>query len=124
MAFEDFFNHTCTLYHIKKDSCDMGYGITSDDKFTYPDTPEEKDTDIPCHFHVKSGQYQIVQEEPLNKYGARVKLSLPLGTDIRVNDKIVSGVTGFEYIAELPRQIQNHHIIVYANRRGSAKEAI
>lgn len=124
MAWEDFFNHKCTIYHVLEEAKDLGYGITDEHAFSYPKEAEEKDTDIPCHFHVKSGTYQVVQEEPLNKYGARLKLSLPLGTDIRVNDKIVSGVTGYEYRAEIPRQIQNHHIIVYVNRQGSIREVI
>lgn len=124
MAWEDFFNHTCSIYHASEGEEDMGYGITNNHKFSYPDIPEEKDTDIPCHFHIKSGTYNVVQEDPLNKYGARLKLSLPLGTDIRVNDKVVSGVTGYEYRAEIPRQIQNHHIIVYVNRQGNIREAI
>ena len=124
MAWEDFFNHTCTIYHVQKESCNMGYGVSTDEKFSYPSKPEEKDMDIPCHFHVKSGQSQIVQEEPLNRYSARLKLSLPVDTDIRVNDKVVSGVTGYAYIAEMPRKIRDHHIIVYVHRKGSVQEAI
>ena len=116
MAWEDFFNHKCTIYHVIEKEKDLGYGITDNHAFRYPEEAEEKDIDIPCHFHINVGTAQITQSEPLNEYYARIKLSLPIGTDIRVNDKIVSGETGFTYIAELPRRIQNHHIIVYVNR--------
>jgi Domain of unknown function (DUF3599). len=124
MALEDFFDHTCTLYHAKKGSSSLGYGITDDNHFSYPDMPAEKDQGIPCHFSVKSGTYQVAQEEPQNKYAARLKLSLPIGTDIRENDKVVSGVTGYAYVAEIPRNVRGHHIIVYVHRSGTVKEAL
>lgn len=124
MAWEDFFNHKCTLYHTIEGTQNLGYGIKNEHSFSYPEEAEEKDTDIPCHFHVKTGTVQISQGEPLNEYYARVKLSLPIGTDIRINDRVVSRETGFSYTAELPRMVQNHHIIVYINRDGAVKEAI
>lgn len=124
MAWEDFFNHRCAIYHIEKSDKELGYGINDENSFSYPDVPEEKDSDVKCHFHIKSGTTQVVQTEPLNDYYARIKLSLPIGTDIRANDKIVSKETGYSYIAELPRQVQNHHIIVYIKRDGAVKGAI
>ncbi len=124
MALEDFFDHTCTLFHVDKQEKDLGFGVKDDSSFFYPDIPEEKDMDIPCHFSVKSGTYQIAQEEPQNAYAARLKLTLPIDTDIRKNDKVVSGVTGLSYVAELPRNIRGHHIIVYVNRSGTIKEAL
>lgn len=124
MAFEDFFNHACSIYHIQRGTSDIGYGIMDNNDFSYQSEPDEGNTNVRCHFHVKSGMYQITQQEPLNEYGARIKISFPYGTDIRKNDKIVSKETGFSYIAELPRKIQEHHWIVYANRHGSVKEAI
>lgn len=124
MAWEDFLDHKCTIFHLEKSSENLGYGITDENSFRYPESAEKKDTDIPCHFAVKSGNYTVRQEDPLNQYGARIKLSLPLGTDIRLNDKVVSSETGFSYIAELPRKVRNHHIIVYVHRQGSVKEAI
>jgi hypothetical protein len=124
MAIDNFFNHKCTIYHCEKTVEDLGYGVVNEHGFNYPDEAEEKDKEVPCHFHVKAGNYQILQSEPFNEYSARVKLSLPIDTDIRINDKIVSGETGFTYIAELPRRIQNHHVIVYVNRTGTVREAI
>lgn len=124
MALEDFFDHTCTLFHVKKDSSNLGYGISDKNHFSYPDVADEKDKDIPCHFSVKNGTYQVAQGEPQNAYTARLKLSLPIGTDIRANDKVVSGVTGYTYVAEIPRKIRDHHIIVYVNRSGTVREAL
>lgn len=124
MALEDFFDHTCMLFHAEKNNRNLGYGISDENHFSYPDVAEEKDTDIPCHFSVKAGTYQTSQGEPQNAYSARLKLALPIGTDIRVNDKVISGVTGYEYTAEIPRNIRNHHITVYVNRSGTVKEAL
>lgn len=124
MAWEDFLNHRCTIYHLGKGPQDLGYGIMDENAFRYPDVPEEKDMDIPCHFAVKSGNYAVTQGDPLDAYSARIKLSLPLHTDIRVNDKVVSAETGFSYIAELPRKVRKHHIIVYVHRQGGIREAI
>ena len=40
------------------------------------------------------------------------RLTLPAGTDIRLNDKIVSSETGLEYTAGQPRNIRGHHMTV------------
>ena len=123
MAISDFFDHKCTIFHLMKSQTDRGYGIVDSNIYKYPEKPNGRDIDIPCHFHVKTGLDSIVQTDPLNLYHARVKISLPVSTDIRLNDKIISE-DGYEYIAELPRKIRNHHIIVYANRQTSVKEAL
>ncbi len=43
----------------------------------------------------------------------------PLGTDIRLNDKVVDLENGYAYIAEVPRVIRGHHISVYLHRTGA-----
>lgn len=123
MAWEDMLNHKCDIYHAVKDDRELGYGVTDTEHFTYQSEADIDDVD--CHFHIKTGSYVITQSEPVNGYDARVKVSFPFGTDIRVNDKVVSKETGFSYIAELPRVIRNnHHIVVFCNREGTVKEAI
>ena len=47
---------------------------------------------------------------------ARLKLTLPIDTDIRVNDKVVDCESGYEYEAEVPRNIRDHHIVVWIHR--------
>ncbi len=123
MAWEDFFNHKCDIYHIVKSSDNVGYGVTDTEHFSYPAKPDH--TDVDCHFMIRTGKAVIVQTEPANDYDARIKLALPAGTDIRINDKVVSKETGLTYIAELPRVIKhNHHIVVYVKREGTVREAI
>ena len=47
---------------------------------------------------------------------SRIKLTLPLGTDVRLNDKIVDCDTGLEYTAEKPINVRNHHLFVYVKK--------
>ncbi len=120
MAFEDLLDHKCAIYHMIKQEKDMGYGIKSD-KFSYPDVPDI--TDIPCHFNVNDGG-NITQTENVNEYIVVGKLQLLVGTDIRLNDKVVSLDTGISYIAEIPKNIRGHHIIVNIQRKGAVKGAL
>ena len=115
MGFSNFLNHACDIYHIRKAEASPGYNLPSSPTFSYPDRPDEKA--VPCHFHIRSGTAEVSQDEPQAKYRARLKLSLPAGTDVRVNDKIIDCGTGYEYTAEIPRQIQHHHVIVFITRR-------
>lgn len=117
MAFEDLLDHRCAIYHMRKDSKDMGYGITSSD-FSYPDNPDH--TNVPCHFNVNDGG-NITQTENVNEYIVVGKLQLPVGTDIRINDKVVNLDTGVSYTAEIPKNIRNHHIIVNIQKKGTVK---
>lgn len=122
MAWEDFFNHRCDIYHAEESAEELGFGITNEHKFVYPKIAQE--TEVRCHFHLKTGNAQVKQDAALNEYSARMKLSLPIDTDIRVNDRVIDSETGYSYIAEIPRRVQNHHIIVYIYRDGPVKEAI
>lgn len=111
---EDFFDHKCSIFHLKKGQASPGYGLPSSNTFEYADTPDIKE--LECHFGVKSANVTIIQQEPHNNMEARIKLTLPAGTDIRLNDKIVDCDTSFEYTAEQPVNIRNHHIYVYIKR--------
>ena len=54
---------------------------------------------------------------------AKTKLTLPIGTDVRINDKIVDCATRLEYTAEQPVNVRNHHIFVYI-KRNTGQEAL
>ena len=115
MSFEAMLNHKCDIYHIKKSQSSPGYNLPGSPSFSYPDDPDIKDQ--PCHFCVKSGTRVIVQNEPQADYQAQIKLVLPIGTDIRLNDKIVDKTGGYEYTADIPVRVQNHHLFVMVRRR-------
>ena len=113
---EDFFDHTCDIYHAVKVTKTRGYGLptTEDEGLNYSGTPDIEDQ--ACHFSVKTGTLLTVQQTPQQDLDARLKLTLPAGTDVRLNDKIISCGTGYEYLAEKPRNIRGHHVFVWVKR--------
>lgn len=114
MAFEKLLDHTCDIYHLRKTESVMNYGLPLSESFDYTDAPDEKS--VPCHFGVESLDTDVTQKNPQNVLHERIKLTLPYGTDIRINDKVIDCASNLEYTAERPRNIRNHHIFVYIKR--------
>lgn len=112
MAIEDFFNHTCNIHHLQKEDVDIGYGI-NDVRYFYNDIADIEN--LQCHFYIKTLE-QFIHNEPQPSVTGRMKLALPIGTDIRTNDKVINNVTGLGYIAEIVHNIRDHHIMVYLFR--------
>ena len=110
----DFFDHTCDIYHLQNESASPGFGLPASPAFSYPTEADEKD--VRCHFGVKSATVTVTQTEPANMLDAKIKLTLPVETDIRLNDRIVWKDTGHIFTAELPRNIRGHHKFVYIKR--------
>lgn len=119
MAFEDFLDHHCDIYHDREAQETPGWGLPASPSFSYPDEPDIRGQE--CHFGVKSQSVTIVQTAPANLMDAKIKLTLPTGTDVRRNDKIVDCTTGLEYTAEQPVNIRGHHVFVYIKRAGGQK---
>jgi hypothetical protein len=118
MAFETLLDHTCDIYHIRKTGKSPGYTLPASPSFSYDAEPDL--TAVPCHFSTKTGAaggITIVQKQPQANHEAKLKLELPLGTDVRLNDKIVG--LGYEFTAEIPRTVRNHHIAVMLHRSGA-----
>lgn len=114
MSIENFFDHKCNIYHLRYEEKSPAYNLPASPLFEYPELPDEEN--ISCHFAVKSFSYTINQTEPANIYDAKIKLTLPIGTDIRRNDKVVELSTGLEYTAEQPRNVRGHHLFVFVKR--------
>lgn len=114
MSFEKLLDHKCSIYHLGKSEESAGYGLPSSVSFSYPKEPDIPE--VSCHFGISSMSSSVKQGNPQNRFEEKLKLSLPAGTDIRINDKVVNCENGKEYTAELPRNIRNHHIIVYVKR--------
>lgn len=119
MSFDSLLNHFCDIYHIEEGQTSPGYNLPSSPSFSYPTEPDIRKQ--PCHFGVKSQNVTITQTAPANLMDAKIKLTLPIGTDVRINDKIVDCTTKLEYTAEQPVNIRNHHIFVYIKRKESQK---
>ena len=114
MSLGNFLDHKCDIYHLKKFKSTVGYGLSDTVSFDYGDVPDLKN--VICHFGVESLDSSVEQKNPQTILTERIKLTLPIGTDIRINDKVVDCETGLEYTAERPRNIRGHHIFVYIKR--------
>ncbi|MCI8629400.1 MAG: DUF3599 family protein [Firmicutes bacterium] len=119
MSLENLLNHTCDIYHIQKEDIAMDYGLPTSHSFYYAEKPDISSQK--CHFGVNSQNTSITQTEPANIMESKIKLTLPIETDIRINDKIIDCMTGLEYTAEQPVYIRNHHIFVYIKKVGEEK---
>ncbi len=122
--FEDFMDHKCNIYHLKEEPVNVGYGIEAENVRA----PESESilTDVPCHFHTQMNNYlQLVQKEPYSSIDGKIKLSLPPGTDIRMNDLVEDCRDGLQYRAGKPTEVHGgHHIIVMLARMEGVKGAI
>lgn len=114
MSFTGMLNHTCNIYHLTEHNQSLRYGLPTSPAFSYPQTPDIAGQ--PCHFGVKSQNVTIIQTASANIMDAKIKLTLPIGSDIRLNDKVVDCATGLEYTAEQPVNVRNHHLFAYIKR--------
>ena len=121
MSLQDFLRHKCDIYHLitTEESIGYGFGTTKDKIFSYPADPDVEGVD--CHFHTKTFSSNLEQAEPDNDFIVTRKLTLPIGTDIRMNDKVVEVSSGLEYTARHPLNIRDHHISVTLYRTESQK---
>lgn len=119
MSLENLLNHSCNIYHIQEGQTSPGYGLAAPPSFSYPEEPDISGQE--CHFGVKSQSVTVTQTAPANLMDAKIKLTLPIGTDVRLNDKIVDCATGLEYTAEQPVNIRGHHLFVYIKMIGGQK---
>jgi hypothetical protein len=114
VAIVDFFDHRCDIYHIRRENEKRGYGLPDRGSIVYPDTPDISGQ--PCHFSVKEGTLSTMQLEPQKELESGLKLTLPAGTDIRINDRVYNSTLGIMYEAETPRDIRGHHTTVWVKR--------
>ncbi len=119
MSLEALLNHSCDIYHVKKDDVSPGYGLAASPSFSYPEEPDIAGQ--PCHFSVKSRNVSITQTAPANLMDAKIKLTFPVGVDVRLNDRIVDCATGLAYTAEQPVNVREHHLFVFIQREEAQK---
>lgn len=122
--FDDFMNHKCNIYHLEDNAVNIGYGIKAES--VRKPQPEAALKEVPCHFHIRMNNYlQLVQKEPYSRVDGKIKLSLPPGTDIRMNDTVEDCRDGLKYRAGKPQEVYGgHHIVVVLTREDGLKGAI
>lgn len=120
MSLDALLDHKCNIYHLKSVEKQVGFGLSATKEFKYSDEPDRKD--VKCHFCTAANSLSLERAPAYNSVSASIKLVLPADTDIRINDKIVDVDNGYEYTAEVPRNIRNHHIFVMLTRREEQKK--
>lgn len=116
---EDLLDHECDIFHVVKETASPGFALPGSPSFTYSSVPDIAGQK--CHFSVRTGEVNTAQQQPQNDLNARLKLTLPVGTDIRLNDRIVDCKSKLAYTAEVPRNIRGHHLTVYIKRTDEQK---
>jgi hypothetical protein len=124
--FDDFLDHTCNISHTEQTTTEGGYGIKARIHSRLADGSTPELVGIPCHFHSKTGNtVRVVQNEPFSSTDGEMKMSLPAGTDVRVNDIIEDCRNGLKYRAGVPSTVHGgHHIIVHLYAEGGVKTAL
>lgn len=124
MAIEDFFRHTCNIYHRNSSPKDTNYGLpTSEKVYTYPDGPSIEN--VPCYFDAGNGSFSgsITMNEPKNDYTGYTEVDLPISTVIHQGDKVVDLRVNLEYTAGFPNDIRGKYLAVPLFRK-SSQEAL
>lgn len=123
MSINDFFDHTCDIYHIMSaGNKKLGYGLVGETEYVYPDKPDV--SDLECHFNQKSSvsSANMNQKEPQNELSIRTKICVPSNTDLRILDKVVFKKANIEYIVvSPPRNVRNNHIYATIEIKGLQK---
>lgn len=108
MSIESLLDHKCDIYHLYKEEVKGTYGQPNKIKEYYKEVPDIIDSN--CHFSVGRDNISITQSEPQNELSRTFSITLPLGTDIRINDRIIDKFNGLMYKVSIPRKIRNHHM--------------
>lgn len=108
MSFRQMLSHTCDIYHLERSGRARGYGLPDEERHAYPEKPDYEG--VACYIVEKS--QSLAQGEPGKKRVSSYSATFLIGTDIRVNDKLVFEGTTLK--AQVPRKIKNHHIVVTA----------
>lgn len=109
MPIEMLFDHECDIYKCNKKQSAKGYGLPSGEEYDYPKNPDL--VDIPCHF--KSAEsITISKNSPALSLSGDIILKLPIGTDIKQNDRVLDKRTNIMYVAYTPVPVRGNHLKV------------
>lgn len=103
---ENLMNHRCNIFHVIKSSSGGGFGLPSQDVYSYRDTPDISSQS--CHF--KLNRLIVNGTGPAKSFSNNSHVDFPTGTDVRMNDKILDLETGIIYYANPPKSIRGNRI--------------
>lgn len=122
MSIENFFRHTCDIYHATYTGKTAKYGLPSSEKnLSYPNEPSI--ADAACFFGFSNAYGAITEAEPMNVFSGANELSLPAGTVIHQGDKVVDKRFNLEYTVGFPEDIRGKYVVAPIYRR-TAQEAL
>jgi len=109
MAIEDFYDHTCNIFHVDLDEEGPGYGLQNQVIRKYKETPDI--SDVPCHFSVDDENIKSSQENPQMIADIFDTVAMSTSVDLKFNDKVVDLKHGVEYtVIKPPRDIRGNHL--------------
>lgn len=124
MAFEDYLDDRCDIFHVITKTVGAGYGIRQS-IVKQTQIKEAAESDVPCHFHFNRNNTSLRQDEPYSAITGTQKVSFGPETDIRLNDMIRDCSNGLYYRVGPPRYVHGkHHIVAEVQREDGVKGAL
>lgn len=115
MSYHSLLTDRCDLFHLEKqEAMHSKFGIPTGDlqmTLSYSEVPSLRD--LACYIIEKS--QSLVQEEPNTVIYQSYLVHFPLGSDVRLQDKMVWN--GVSLKLQQPKIVKNHHIEVMAVRK-------
>lgn len=103
---ENLMNHQCHIFHVVKSSSGGGFGLPGQDLYNYNKTPDILSQK--CHF--KLNKLIVNGSGPAKSFSSNSHVDFPMGTDIRMYDKILDLETGVVYYCNPPKSIRGNRI--------------
>lgn len=107
MSYDKLLSDRADIYHLDTTSSGGGYGLPSEDAFSYPNTPDA--TGVKCYLVKRTGTLnQLLQTENMQILSLNWVCHFRYETDIRTGDRVV--IDGSRFKAGIPRKVKQHHI--------------
>ncbi|MGX8177434.1 DUF3599 family protein [Exiguobacterium artemiae] len=104
MSYDKLLSDRANIYHLDKTSSGGGFGLPSEDAFSYPSTPDL--TNVPCY--LVRGRGTLIQTDSMHVSSSDDMAHFKYATDLREGDKVV--IDGSIYKAGKPYKVKQHHI--------------
>jgi hypothetical protein len=113
MSYASLLIHRCDVYHLQEQEEIGGFGIPSNAiqrNYQYGMIPDL--AQVKCYWERRDLSNGFERREPYTMTNDMYTVHFAIGTDVRINDKVV--YNGTAYRLTRPEPIRNHHIEVVA----------
>lgn len=104
MSYDKLLSDRASIYHLDKTSSGGGFGLPSEDAFSYPSTPDS--VNVPCY--LVRGRGTLIQTDSMRVSSSDDLAHFKITADLLEGDKVV--IDGSVYIAGKPYKVKQHHI--------------